>query len=455
MKKGKLSRAMLLLISVSISGWVKAEEVVKKSFVDESGVPVMLEEGVYLSLEKEGKSYECYVDKNRGEIECTVPEAGGDRYRHYYLRSSTGNLQGRMRDYLGSERSRSEPVPGGSLGTSGSIPGVSDLPGYAGRPETPRANIRDDRRLERIKKILGDPNHFMADLDEDGRDEIVRWKRFDQSELGDYCQLLVYDDDGRLLWRGPKEADTDNRYIFGSWDFGVSMPEIMLDTDGDGRPELLAPSPQSDVSPLYYRILGWNGKRFVDRRPAVFMYDPERTDRLTWVNPWPRNERAGWVSKFSDAGPGNTATAEITYPDGRGEYKLARARVKMDPYGAKVLRWIDPLRQNLPSEGTDSYIARIGEQDHYNSRGVRLWGIREILHQDRANYYGGVGDPEDTGTGRFRTKSARSMIDRMRIRPVGTDLRSLRRMIRSGTPLLRVGVEGKSLTVEVLEDTGR
>ena len=96
---------------------------------------------------------------------------------------------------------------------------------------------------------------LQGDIDQDGKEETIAWKKFAAVELGDYYQLLVLDDDGSLLWEGPKEKDEGNPYIFSALDIGVSFPELLADIDNDGYIELLAPELQSDARPVYYRKL--------------------------------------------------------------------------------------------------------------------------------------------------------------------------------------------------------
>ncbi|WP_457606707.1 hypothetical protein [Nitratifractor sp.] len=84
-----------------------------------------------------------------------------------------------------------------------------------------------------------------------------------------------------------------------------------------------------------------------------------------------------------------------------------------------------------------SYTARIGPYDHYSSRGLLLRDAAEILRQDRANYYRfGLRDPEDTGTGYFRSRFRRARIGQMLRR--GRVERGILREIRDGNPLLRI-----------------
>jgi hypothetical protein len=130
---------------------------------------------------------------------------------------------------------------------------------------------------------------------------------------------------------------------------------------------------------------------------------------------------------------------------------MGKALVRFDPNGAQIVRWILPLDiVTEPDEtlASNQYIARIGERDHYNSRGRRLRDLRAILHQDRANYYRGIGDAEDTGAGIFTTPAKRNRIDRMSVEAVNISRWELDKEVRGGTPLLRITVEPHRLLIE-------
>jgi len=113
-----------------------------------------------------------------------------------------------------------------------------------------------------ICTVLEAKNFLRADLDYDGKMEKVVWKTFAKTDVGDYYQLFVYDDNGALLWRGPKTKDEDSSYLVASLDYGVSTPELLMDIDDDGRMELLIPELQSDVSTTWYHRLKWVGANY-------------------------------------------------------------------------------------------------------------------------------------------------------------------------------------------------
>jgi len=300
-----------------------------------------------------------------------------------------------------------------------------------------------------IRASVGGSNRLYGDVDGDGNDEILVWQKVATKEVGDFYRLSIYRPDGTLLWHSPPSESIDDPYAFGSWDFGESLPEVLIDIDGDGQAELLAPAPASDVSPVFYRIFGYNGRALVARRPGVLLRSRRNPQRFIWVNPVPKDRPVQtWVSRLEPGGSPMEAIAQVVRSDGGESIQMGKVRLRFDRYGAQIVGWIEPLG-GTPSP-PKSYRARISVADHYNSRGKRLKEIRVILHQDRANYYRGKGDPEDTGIGRFDTPRKRNEIDRMRIVPVGIDGDLLRSDIFYGTPLLQITPEGGALKIRLI-----
>jgi len=62
----------------------------------------------------------------------------------------------------------------------------------------------------------------------------------------------------------------------------------------------------------------------------------------------------------------------------------------------------------------DGYVAYIGTEDLYNSKGARLSQPWQVLRQDRANYHRfGIRHYGDEGDGFFADKSNRAKMERM------------------------------------------
>lgn len=87
----------------------------------------------------------------------------------------------------------------------------------------------------------------------------------------------------------------------------------------------------------------------------------------------------------------------------------------------------------------ESYTARLGSDDHYNSKGKRLRSVAAIIRQDRANFHKfGIRDFEDQGDRFFANKAKRARLESMLNR--GTMSRETRNAILNGTPLITVNI---------------
>ena len=290
-------------------------------------------------------------------------------------------------------------------------------------------------------------NRLYGDIDGDDKNDIVVWKKSQSSEYGDFYRIYIYNTDGNLLWKSPSSNDADKPYTFGAWDFGISLPEVLIDIDLDKEAELLVPAPISDVSPQYYRILKWNGHTMAEEHPSVLMLSKDDKNRFIWVNPFPGDGTKGvWVAKLYPFGDSiHKATADIFYING-SSVVVGKALLQFDRYGAKIIKWIIPISK------PNSYIARISQKDHYNSYGKRLIDIRAVLHQDRANFYKGYRDKEDTSTGIFKTTEARNRIDNMKIESVNIPYQKLSREIINSNPLLKITVFNDKLQIEIIKN---
>lgn len=87
----------------------------------------------------------------------------------------------------------------------------------------------------------------------------------------------------------------------------------------------------------------------------------------------------------------------------------------------------------------ESYLARLGPADHFNSSGERLTSAAAIIRQDRANYHQfGKRDEEDDGDDFFGSKENRATLERMLEN--GTSSPAALAEIVNGTPLIEVSV---------------
>jgi hypothetical protein len=87
----------------------------------------------------------------------------------------------------------------------------------------------------------------------------------------------------------------------------------------------------------------------------------------------------------------------------------------------------------------ESYTARLGIADHFNSRGERLASAAAIIRQDRANFFVfGKRDPEDEADSFFASKENREILERM-LEKGDSSPEALNEIINR-TPLIMVSV---------------
>ncbi|MEA2048472.1 MAG: hypothetical protein U9O64_08525 [Campylobacterota bacterium] len=299
-------------------------------------------------------------------------------------------------------------------------------------------------------------NTLTADIDSDGKKEAVQWEKFVTTQLGDYYQLKVFDDNGQILWKGPKKAEESNPYIFSSLHIGVSLPELLTDIDNDGYIELLAPELQSDVSPTYYRILRWKGSYFEPLPSYALTLRSETSNYFVWEKT--NSIYKIWVSQLDTRNIHRPefAKADVTAYMHDGTVKSGVALIKFVPKGAQIKRWIEPLlsdeeRSRVKNNYTSTYRARLSYRDHRNSRGDILTKIIDILRQDRANIYKHHADSEDQTDPYFHTLDARSIMSQYQIIPIGRSYTSLEDLILNGTPLIEVTINSGQLYIKVLK----
>ncbi len=87
----------------------------------------------------------------------------------------------------------------------------------------------------------------------------------------------------------------------------------------------------------------------------------------------------------------------------------------------------------------ETYVARLGANDHFNSKGERLTSAALIIRQDRANFYKfGRGNEEDEDDMFFRDVKNRELLQKFLER--GHTTPGAYRAIVNGQPLVRVNV---------------
>ncbi len=177
-----------------------------------------------------------------------------------------------------------------------------------------------------------------ADLNNDGKNEFVRWNSFGSNDQGEYYQLVVIDHNGSILYEGPKEKNSSNPYVFASLHYGISLPELLFDIDKDGHIELLAPEPQSDVSPTYYRRLKWQNNTFkkLSSRPLMM-----EGNKFVWKDG--EQIYGTWISRFHGATKEGFIKADVTQYKSDGTWKSGTVLLNFITDGAMIRQWVKPL----------------------------------------------------------------------------------------------------------------
>ncbi len=184
-------------------------------------------------------------------------------------------------------------------------------------------------------------NRLKGDIDGDGKDDIVAWKEFAHDGRGSYYQLIIIGSDGTLLWKGPKDKNINNRMVFGDWDTGISMPQVLADIDGDCQVELLAPVASSEMSPQYFKRLKWDKNMMVALQDAILMRSKRDSKDYIWVKNYKGNGlNTGWVMNLYPAKVANEAKADIVYMDRYGNATFNKVLIKFNSKGATIKRVI-------------------------------------------------------------------------------------------------------------------
>ncbi len=455
-------RSILVFGTIFIMGTLSAEIGIRHSigndcfevFKSKRTLPIRLRQGNLYKIDIDNQKITCFEDRISKIVECLLPKDGKVTW-HLYKKFNTSfdkeiipkMIHFPLHNIKDSNSAMSKAISSKSYFKNHFIfcnISNNNKPNYVNRFKTTSIE-------EKPWKTIPSNQQLWGDIDGDGKKEVLIWKKFTTQTIGDFYRIYIYQKSGRLLWQSSATTDVENPYAFGSWDFGVSLPEVLVDIDQDHQTELLVPAPTSDVSPVYYRIFGWNGHRLVARHPEVLMCSKKFANRFIWVNPFPSNDNKGcWVSSMRQTDLSDEVIANIVVQNSNKE-QMGKALLKFDPSGAKVKKWIEAIPGYSLKETpktTLSYIARIGEQDHFNSHTQRLFNLNAILHQERANYYKGVRDKEDTDVGYFKTLQDREKIDQMPIESVNLPLNELTKEVVEGNPILRVTILPDRLRVE-------
>ena len=260
---------------------------------------------------------------------------------------------------------------------------------------------------------------FVGDLGNDGTMEKVLVRKTGSKDGNDFYQLVVQDDTGKEIWAGPKTMDTDDPLVFGVWDWGVSLPQALGDIDGDGRVELVAEAPRSDVSPASFRVFGWTGSEFKPVRTLPLLETPAGSG----FYPWAQSERymGCWIDKFEKVGAGGEVTVGMMeYTEGKPP-RTGKAVVTAEKNGYRLKKWISPLKRFRGAGGRGGS-ARTGNEGGCGRQG-RAARRLHVPDRRRGPAQLGGGTPEQGFRhSRHGPRQLSQVQDSSPARPAGRDL---------------------------------
>lgn len=192
------------------------------------------------------------------------------------------------------------------------------------------------KAMESIKK--GDIyKSFLIDLNKDGKKEKIQIKVFSINDTGWYGSINVYDSSSELIWSGPENDKTIDPYVFGSWDYGSSIPELIGDIDSDGNIELVAPEPVSDVRPVKFKIFRWDQKAFRFLFCKSLVENPRSSAKYPWCETMQYSGR--WISEFKKLVKKGECLVNITECSKDGVTKNGIADILSDSEGYHINFW--------------------------------------------------------------------------------------------------------------------
>lgn len=137
------------------------------------------------------------------------------------------------------------------------------------------------------------------DLDGDGVPETIGLRAYDgryyESDIV-LKQLVVFDQEGREIWSGPKGEWKDPLVFGGPYDsLDVHAVGIV-----DGEITLIGDHQRSDVRPTVFRLFRWDGQAFVPVGEGALIPDGER---FVWVDSDESVMRDSWIDEVISISP--------------------------------------------------------------------------------------------------------------------------------------------------------
>ncbi|WP_101069013.1 protease inhibitor I42 family protein [Roseovarius salinarum] len=268
----------------------------------------------------------------------------------------------------------------------------------------------------------------------------VRWQNAYGGERLDTAPSLAVREDGILVaaqtssFMSPQPPRPDAKWDWDTW-------FLQLDRDGmigrqtrlgRARPGTDGPSDLSAVPGGYLAAgLSAPGVATEGAAPQVASGWLARLDADGSIGPVPggspfhlvgtdaQRRATSATPRRTELGAGPAAARMTPWQPDRPESRITvirRYAVAPEAAAANRTDGAGPPRDGCvpPGPVTESYVARIGRQDLYNSEGARLKEPWQVLRQDRANYHRfGLRDPRDEGDRYFDTAASRERIERM------------------------------------------
>ena len=178
-----------------------------------------------------------------------------------------------------------------------------------------------------------------ADLNHDQHIERVTLIPFATNEYGEtFMRLTVFNDKNEIIYQTPRLTDYENVKTWALTNAGDYSLQLLYDLDGDGKIELLAGKPRSDVRPKPYRLWRWDGDKFVYLKDFTFQASERDRELFTLQEKhWDGVENVAWLENI--AVRGGELKADVA---AWKSYGMAQGKVVLEPNGTrglKVVRW--------------------------------------------------------------------------------------------------------------------